>query len=71
MTDEAIIAFVSFVLGTILAFIKQSNDVARLREKIKQIERTEQRVEDVLVRLTESMNRVERALVKAGLIDVD
>lgn len=71
MTDEAIIAFASLALATVAAYIKQTNDVSRLKEKIRQIERTEQRVEDIMLRLTESMNRVERALVKAGLIDID
>lgn len=71
MTDEMIISFVSLILGVVLVFVKQSNDIARMREKIKQIEAAEQRVESVLRSLSESMNRLERALVKAGLIDVD
>ena len=71
MTNEVGIAFVSLALAIVLAWIKQNNDVTRLKEQIRSIEKTEDKVQDMLMRLTESMNRLERALVKAGLIDID
>lgn len=71
MTNEVGIALVSLALAIVLAWIKQNNDVTRLKEQIRSIEKTEDKVQDMLMRLTESMNRLERALVKAGLIDID
>ena len=71
MTNEVGIALISLALAIVLAWIKQNNDVTRLKEKIRSIEKTEDKVQDMLMRLSESMNRLERALVKAGLIDID
>lgn len=71
MTLDTAIALIGLAGSVVAAWIKQNADVAKLKEKIRSMEKTEARVEDALQKLTESMNRVERALVKAGLIDVD
>ena len=70
MHTEVIIGLGSLFLGFVGVWIKSSNDVARLKERIVQIEKNERRIEEVLVKLTESIHRIERALVKAGYIDV-
>lgn len=70
MNTEVIIALGSLFLGFVGVWIKSTNDVARLKERISQLEKNEERVEDILVKLTESIQRIERALVKAGYIDV-
>tara|TARA_R110001606_G_scaffold63561_1_gene147171 strand:+ start:4517 stop:4732 length:216 start_codon:yes stop_codon:yes gene_type:complete len=71
MSNDVSIALASLALAVVLAWIKQNNDVTRLKEKIRSIEKTEEKVETMLLRLSESMSRLERALVKAGLIDID
>jgi prefoldin subunit 5 len=71
MTNDVGIALISLAGAIILAWIKQNNDVTRLKEQIRSIEKTEDKVQDMLMRLNESMQRLERALVKAGFIDVD
>lgn len=71
MTDEVIIAFASLGLAWVLTLVKSSNDVARLKERINQIEKKEERVEEALIKLSDSIQKIERALVKAGYINVE
>lgn len=70
MELEVIVSLVSLAAGGVGVWIKSSNDVARLKERITAIEKNEARVEDILTKLAESIQRIERALVKAGYIDV-
>lgn len=67
---EVLLAMIGLGLSGVATWIKSTNDVARLKERIAALEKNEEKVEDVLLKLSESIQRIERALVKAGYIDV-
>jgi uncharacterized membrane protein (DUF106 family) len=66
---------VALVAGAVGMFVKQTNDVARLKERMFQLEKTvsknDEHVSEMLSEMTKSIQRIERALVKAGFIPVE
>lgn len=75
MTIEAAAALASILLGVVVMWVKSANDVARLKERMLQLERTvtknDEHVSEMLSEMTRSIQRIERALVKAGFISVE
>lgn len=66
LTDVA--AFATIALGVVATYAKNSADMARLKERVYQLEKTEENNAQRLQRIEHSIRRIELALVKAGLI---
>ena len=71
METTEIIALAGLAAGIIGSYIKHSNDVAQLKQRMRNMEDREKQIDSKLEVLTRSIIRIEKALVKAGLIDIE
>lgn len=71
METAEIIALAGLTAGVIGSYIKHSNDVAQLKQRMRNMEDREKQIDSKLEVLTASIIRIEKALVKAGLIDIE
>ncbi len=71
MDSVEIAALLTLGGGLVGAYTKLQADMARIKERIYRIEKREDEVSRMLTRVGEAIIRVEKALVKAGLIDID
>jgi seryl-tRNA synthetase len=71
MATEEIIALAALASAVVGAYIKHSNDVAQLKQRMRNLEERESKIDGKLELLTASITRIEKALVKAGLIDIE
>jgi len=71
MDATEIIAIGTLAIGLVSGFVKHTNDLTRMRERIKQLEQREKTIESKLDGMLQSINRIEMALVQGGLIKVD
>lgn len=71
MTIENILALAALAAGVIYQYIKSSNDMARLKERLYQLEKREVANDSKLAELYQAITRIEKALVKAGLINIE
>jgi cell division protein FtsB len=71
MSTEEIIGFVSLGLALAGTYAKEQRDVAQLKAEVRALQRNEQDITRLLRDLTSSIHRVEKALVKAGLIEIE
>ena len=68
MTPQDIAAFATIAVGVVASYAQNRADMARLKERVYQLEKTEESNAKRLERIETSITRVEMALVKAGLI---
>lgn len=66
-----LIAFMTLVLAVAGTYAKAQSDIARLKTEVKALQRKEAEVANLLSDLVAGIHRVEKALVKAGLIEVE
>lgn len=71
METAEVIALAGLTAGVIGSYIKHSNDVAQLKQRMRNMEDREKQIDSKLEVLTASIIRIEKALVKAGLIDIE
>jgi hypothetical protein len=71
METAEIIALAGLAAGVVGSYIKHSNDVAQLKQRMRNMEDREKQIDSKLEVLTASIIRIEKALVKAGLIDIE
>lgn len=71
MTTEEIIGFISLAFALAGTYAKGQRDVAQLKTEVRALQKNEAELTRLLRELAMSINRVEKALVKAGLIDVE
>lgn len=71
MEVQEILALGALAAAVIGAYIKHSNDVASLKARMRSLEDREKLIDSKLEVLTTSIIRIEKALVKAGLIDIE
>ena len=71
METTEIIALAGLAAGIVGSYIKHSNDVAQLKQRMRNMEDRERHIDSKLDTLTASIIRIEKALVKAGLIDIE
>ena len=71
METPEIIALGTLAAAVIGAYIKHSNDVSVLKSRMRTLEDREKHIDRKLDALTLSINRIEKALVQAGLIDIE
>ena len=71
MDITEIIALGTLAAAVIGAYIKHSNDVSVLKSRMRTLEEREKHIDRKLDALTAPINRIEKALVKAGLIDIE
>jgi len=71
MDTPTIAAILTLAGGLIGTYTKLQTDLARLKERTARIEKNEESVSVALTRLADSIHRIEKALVKAGLIDIE
>lgn len=64
-----IAAFATIAVGLVATYAQNRADMARLKERVYQLEKTEENNAQRLMRIERSIHRIEMALVKAGLID--
>lgn len=70
MSGEEIIGFVTLAAGVAATYAKEQSDVARLKAEVRALQKNEVELTLLLRELNLSITRVEKALVKAGLIPV-
>ena len=71
MDTTEIIALGTLAAAVMGAYIKHSNDVSVLKSRMRTLEERERHIDRKLDVLTASITRIEKALVKAGLIDIE
>ena len=71
METAEVIALAGLAAGVVGSYIKHSNDVAQLKQRMRNMEDREKQIDSKLEVLTASIIRIEKALVKAGLIDIE
>lgn len=71
MEVQEILALGALAAAVVGAYIKHSNDVAGLKARMRSLEDRERLIDSKLELLTTSIIRIEKALVKAGLISID
>ena len=71
METTEIIALAGLAAGVVGSYIKHSNDVAQLKQRMRNLEDREKHIDRKLDALAMSITRIEKALVKAGLIDIE
>jgi hypothetical protein len=71
MSTEEILALSGLAVAVVAGFIKHTNDVAQLKSRMRNLEERERTIDQKLEVLTASIIRIEKALVKAGLIEID
>lgn len=71
MSTEEIIGFISLGLALAGTYAKEQRDVAQLKTEVRALQKNEADLTRLLREMALSINRVEKALVKAGLIDVE
>lgn len=69
MDSAEIAAFATIALGVVSTYAQNRADMARIKERVYQLEKTETSNEQKLQRIEQAITRVEMALVKAGLIN--
>lgn len=65
------VGFVTVFAGLAATYAKGQSDIARLKVEVKALQRKEAEVAKLLTDLTQTLHRVEKALVRAGLIEVE
>ena len=71
MALQELIGFATLTAGIAASYIKTQTDVARLKAEMRATQQREQEVAHLIRNLTTCVNRIEKALVKAGLIDIE
>lgn len=71
MLSGDVIAFLSLCLAVAGTFAKAQSDIARLKTEVRALQRKEVEMTRLLEQLVQSVHRVEKALVKAGLIEIE
>lgn len=71
MNWEIIIGFATLTAGIAASYAKTQTDVARLKAEMRATQQREQEVTMLIRQLTNAVNRIEKALVRAGLIDIE
>lgn len=69
MNPTDLAAWATIAVGVIASYAQTRADMARLKERVYQLEKTEENNAQRLMRIEQSIHRIEMALVKAGLID--
>lgn len=69
MNPTDLAAWATIAVGVIASYAQNRADMARLKERVHQLEKTEENNAQRLMRIEQSIHRIEMALVKAGLID--
>mgnify|MGYP005995551021 FL=1 len=70
MLSGEIIAFLTLCLAVAGTYAKEVSDIARLKAQVEALQRKEEESTRLLTDLVTSIHRVEKALVKAGLIEI-
>jgi len=71
MFDPDFAAFLTLFAAVAGTYAKAQSDIARLKSEVKALQRKEAEVAQLLTDLTQTLHRVEKALVKAGLIEIE
>ena len=71
MDTAEIIALATLAAAVVGAYIKHSNDVSVLKSRMENLEAREKAIDRKLDAMALSITRIEKALVKAGLIDIE
>ena len=71
MDTAEIIALATLTAAVVGAYIKHSNDVSVLKARMRNLEDREKAIDRKLDAMALSITRIEKALVKAGLIDIE
>lgn len=71
MTWDSIIAFIALTGGLTASYAKLQSDITRLKTEVQMLRDRDQDVKVCMQDLQASVHRIEKALVKAGLIEID
>lgn len=71
MLSGEVIAFLSLCLAVAATYAKEVSDIARLKAQVEALQRKEEESNRLLQDLVAGIHRVEKALVKAGLIEIE
>lgn len=71
MTWDSIIAFIALTGGLMASYAKLQSDITRLKTEVQMLRDRDQDVKVCMQDLQASVHRIEKALVKAGLIEID
>lgn len=70
MDIQDLAAWVTVGLAVVASHVRNSADTARLKERVHQLEKSEEANGHKLTDIYQSIHRIEKALVKAGLIEL-
>lgn len=71
MTWDSVIGFMSLAGALMASYAKLQSDITRLKTEVRMLRDREQDVQRYMEELKNSLHRIEKALVKAGLIEID
>lgn len=70
MEMQDLAAWVTVALAVVASHVRNSADLARLKERVHQLEKNEAENGKKLTDIYQTIHRIEKALVKAGLIEL-
>ena len=71
MEVEQLLGFISLLLGIAGTYAKTQSDITRLKTEVRALQRKEDETTRLLEQLNQGIHRLEKALVKAGLIEIE